>query len=119
MNAAPFKYYATEWSPALGDLDKQKARLAKEQARCDTLLTLANAFECPREMQEGISTLLVITEILVDYRALWEIGEGSETSDRVELELELSTSLPLTSHQLPTDLPTDLPQNPQTVTTGD
>ena len=86
MNSAPFKYYVTEWSPALGDLDKQKARLAKEQVRCDTLLTLANAFECPREMQEGIATLLVVTEILIDYRALWETGESRETR-RVKSEL--------------------------------
>ena len=33
VNSAPFKYYVTEWSPALGDLDKQNARLKKEQAR--------------------------------------------------------------------------------------
>ena len=31
VNSAPFKYYVTEWSPALGDLDKQKARLVKEE----------------------------------------------------------------------------------------
>ena len=72
IEVAAFKFYATEWAPALGDLDQQKKRLEKEDARCDSLLTLAAAFECTREMQGSIGALLAIKDVLIDYRVLWE-----------------------------------------------
>jgi hypothetical protein len=82
-----YKEYAVGFAPALGVLAALLTRHGSEQERCDKMLVLANAFNCPREMGEALGVLASIKQTLLDFTALWE------TDKEVRNYMEMATEM--------------------------
>lgn len=54
-----FRKYLVGHAAALTAMASIRERLNVEQEKCDDMLELATAFDCPREMGENVAVLLV------------------------------------------------------------
>jgi hypothetical protein len=82
-----FKEYKVGWAAALHTIETHLNRCEREQKRCDKMLVLANAFNCPREMGETMQVLAESKLILEDYEALWTVDK------EVRVLMEMATEM--------------------------
>jgi len=70
-----FKQYEVGFAAALHSLEKYNTKNAAENDKCERMLVLANAFNCPRELGEAAQVLRDVQVELDAYTSLWQVDK--------------------------------------------
>lgn len=82
-----FKEYRNTWAGGLQTIKELEDRVEAEEAKCDSMSFLANAFNCPREMGEAVAVIRDVKDVLEAFKKLWEVDK------EVRFLMEMATEM--------------------------